>query len=113
MTDRLIKMKRSSVVSKRILPSELSDGELFVNNNSVEPGLFFKDNANPTPKLRKVGSAHVGTLPPNNNPPAGFTTEVSEGELWYVTEPTDPNYQNLLIYVAGSWEPVVSFVEQL
>jgi hypothetical protein len=110
---QVIKLKRSGTISKRILPSGLEEGELFLNYNSAEPGLFFRDNSSPQPRLRKVGSAHVGANAPNSAPPEGFTTTVSEGELWYVTNPDDPNYQNLVIYVGGEWKPAVSFVEQI
>lgn len=110
---QIIKIKRSGTVSKRITASALEEGELFLNYNTNEPGLFFADNASPNKRLRKVGAAHVGANPPNSNPPDGFTTSVSEGELWYVTDPENPNYENLVIYVGGEWKPVVSFVDQI
>lgn len=110
---RKIRIKRSGTVSKRILPSQLDTGELFLNFNTNDPGLFFKDTNSPTPTLRKVGAAHVGTLPPNSNPPEGFVATVSEGEFWYDTNPASPTYLNLLIYVGGVWRSAVSFVEQI
>ena len=113
MTDRLIKMKRSVAVSKRILPQNLEPGELFVNYNASDPGLFFKDNASPTPSLRKVGAAHVGETAPNSSPPGGFDANISEGELWFNTDPNDPNFENLLIYVGGEWKAVISNISQV
>lgn len=107
---QIIKLKRSGTVSKRAVAANLQDGEMFLNYNSTDPGLFFSDNGN---NLRKVGSAHVGINPPNSNPPQGSTVGVSEGELWYVTDPANPNFGNLVIYVGGEWKPVVSFVEQI
>lgn len=107
-----IKLKRSQTLGKRVSASELSEGELFVNYHQDEPGVFFKDNGSPS-LLRKVGSAHVGNNPPNNNPLSGNEVGVSEGELWYCTDSSDPNYENLLIYVGGQWKPVLSFVDQI
>jgi hypothetical protein len=111
--DRIIRVRRSGTVSKRITPSQLEQGELFLNYNTNDPGLFFKDNNSPTPKLRKVGAAHVGALPPNSNPPEGFVSTVGEGEFWFDTNPSSPTFRNLLIYVGGEWLSSVSFVEQI
>lgn len=109
---QVIKLKRSKTRGKRILPSSLQDGELFVNYHSDTPGVYLKDNA-PVPGLRKVGSAHVGAEPPNSNPVSGNEFSHSEGELWYVTDPSNVNHANLLIYVGGEWKPVLSFVSQI
>ena len=109
---QIIKLKRSQTLGKRILAADLSEGELFVNYHQDEPGVFVKDNGSPS-QLRKVGSAHVGVNPPNNNPLSGTEQGVSEGELWFCTDPTDPNFENLLIYVGGEWKAAISSIAQI
>jgi hypothetical protein len=109
---QVIRIKRSKTRGKRVLPSSLQEGELFLNLHSDTPGVFFKDNA-PVPGLRKVGSAHVGAEPPNSNPVSDNEFGHSQGELWYVENPNDVNHGNLLIFVGNEWKPVVSFVSQI
>ncbi len=100
---QLIRLKRSQTLGKRLLANSLSSGELFLNYNEVDPGVFFRDNSL---KLRKVGAAHVGINPPNSDPLPGSESGVSEGELWYCTNPSNPNFETLLIYVGGAWKTI-------
>lgn len=108
----IIKLKRTQTLGKRLLASTLGAGELFLNYHRDEPGLYFKDNDS-TPKLRKVGAAHVGANPPNNNPVGGAEQSVAIGELWYVTDPGNPNHENLLIWTGSEWKAVISSISQI
>ena len=49
--------RRSSVLRDRPFPTRLGDGELAINTNTAEPGLFFKDSGS---GLIKAGPVHVG-----------------------------------------------------
>jgi hypothetical protein len=71
-----IQLKRSSIPGKRPDSSYLSAGELALNTNAVDPGLFFEVN---TGAIAKVGPTAVST-----NAPA---TEVGwgQGETWLDT----------------------------
>ena len=69
-----IQSRRSSLLNDRPVPTRISAGELCVNINSGDPGLFFADNvASPSTGLIKVGPIHVGSTQPNNAP-TGFTS---------------------------------------
>lgn len=79
--------RRSPVVSKRPELFDIDDGELAINYNANEPGLYFKDLADDgTRKIRKIGPIHVGPTPPNYNAASqGFPAELSNGECWVDT----------------------------
>lgn len=66
---------RSAVFEKRPLSTAVLDGELAVNYHTDSVGVYLRDTLG---KIRKVGPAHVGVLPPDpvNN------TDLSDGELW-------------------------------
>ena len=82
-----IQSRRSSLLNDRPVPTRISAGELCVNINSGDPGLFFADNvASPSTGLIKVGPIHVGSTQPNNSP-TGFTS-FSKGESWLDTAST-------------------------
>lgn len=70
--------RRSSVLRDRPNPTLFGDGELIVNLNVAEPGLFFRDSTGSG--LVKAGPIFVGTSAPNS-PPAGFSS-YSTGESW-------------------------------
>lgn len=67
--------KRSSIPGKRPTSSNLEVGEVGLNTNSNDPGLFFQVN-NDT--VVKVGPTSVLPGPPTNTP--------SKGELWLNTQ---------------------------
>jgi hypothetical protein len=71
--------RRSSVLRDRPFPTRLGDGELAINTNTAEPGLFFKDSGS--------GSA-------------GQPTSPVDGQLHY-----DTTASNLLMYdaTAAAW----------
>jgi hypothetical protein len=88
---------RSSLLYDRILPSRLGDGELAINFNATEPGLYFRDNT-ATPKLIKAGPIHVGSTAPNAVP-TGYIS-LSKGESWLDSGST----QIFKIYDGTSWQ---------
>lgn len=63
--------KRSSLLGKRPTASNLEPGEIGINTNSVDPGLFFETN---TGTVVKVGPTSYLPEKPTNTP--------SRGELW-------------------------------
>ena len=75
--------RRSSVLYDRPFPTRLGDGELAINTNTAEPGLFFKDSGS---GLIKAGPVHVGATAPNASG-VGFTSN-SKGESWLDTTST-------------------------
>lgn len=70
---------RSSLLYDRIFPSRLGDGEMALNTNATEPGLYFRDSS-ASPALYKIGPIHVGSTAPNAVP-SGFTG-LCKGESW-------------------------------
>ena len=80
-------LRRSPVFSKRPDVSDLGDGELAVNFNSSEPGLFVCDLDNSGNKrIRKLGPIHFGATAPNSTASSyGFPVELSNGEAWVDT----------------------------
>lgn len=86
--------RRSPVISKRPELFDIDDGELAINYNANEPGLYFKDLADDgTRKIRKIGPIHVGPTPPNYNAASqGFPIELSNGECWVDTSGGDDFY---------------------
>jgi len=70
-----IQHKRSNVKGKRPIEETLDFGELGLNFNSEEPGLYFKDSIN---RIRKIGPTNVSFTGP--------TPPFSIGELFYDQE---------------------------
>jgi len=79
--------RRSPIVSKRPQLFDIDDGELALNYNTNEPGLYFKDLADDgTRRIRKIGPIHFGPTPPNYHAASqGYPTELSNGECWIDT----------------------------
>jgi len=75
-----IQLLRSSVDQKRPQPVPLLDGQVAVNINSNEPGMFFRLTDG---NLTKVGPIHVSTdaLAPNSAPAGASGNSV--GETWF------------------------------
>lgn len=88
---------RSDLLYDRTFPNRLGDGELAINFNATEPGLFFRDNT-PTQKLVKVGPIHIGSTGPNAVP-TGYTF-LSKGESWLDTAST----HIFKIYDGTTWQ---------
>lgn len=70
---------RSSLLYDRVFPSRLGDGEIALNTNVTEPGLYFRDSS-ASPQLIKVGPIHVASTAPNAVP-TGYTP-LAKGESW-------------------------------
>lgn len=65
----------SAIFEKRPLSTAILDGELAVNYHTSSIGVYLRDTLG---KIRKIGPAHVGALPPD---PVNYTN-LSDGELW-------------------------------
>ena len=90
--------RRSSTLYDRPFPIRLGSGELAVNNNNGEPGLYFADSvASPSTGLIKVGPTHIGATAPNVSA-VGYTT-LSKGESWLDTASTHV----LKFYDGAAW----------
>lgn len=88
---------RSSLLYDRVFPAQLGNGEIALNFNNTEPGLYFRDD-NTTPKLIKVGPIHVGAAAPNASP-TGYAS-LSKGESWL-----DQSSTNIFkIYDGTAWQ---------
>jgi hypothetical protein len=79
--------RRSSLLRDRPFPIRLGVGELALNNNSGDPGLYFADDtASPSTRLIKVGPTFIGSTTPNA-PATGYAV-FSKGESWLDTSST-------------------------
>jgi len=85
--------KNSTVASKRPTPAQLVTGELGLNLESTDPGLYFEDSAG---NIRKVGGCHYGATAPNDT--AAGEAGNSVGELWY-----DTADQKLKVWDGAAW----------
>lgn len=88
--------RRSTLLSDRPFPSRLGVGELSLNANSGDPGIYFADSTQAS--LIKVGPTFVGATPPNTSP-VGFTS-LSKGESWLDTAST----HIFKIYDGSTWQ---------
>lgn len=82
-----VRLRRSPVFTKRPLVVDIEDGELAVNFNASEPGLFIRDlDDQGNRRIRKIGPIHFGPTPPNSTASTyGFPVELSNGECWVDT----------------------------
>lgn len=76
---------RSGTAHKRPTASSMSDGQIALNTNATDTGLFFKDASG---NLVKAGPVSVGTSAPNSS--AAGSSGNSVGEIWLDT--TSSNY---------------------
>lgn len=88
---------RSSLLYDRVFPSRLGDGELALNSNATEPGLYFRDSSG-SPALIKVGPIHVASTAPNAVP-TGYTL-LAKGESWLDGSST----RIFKIYDGSTWQ---------
>ena len=95
MTTQVLHL-RSAVSQLRPRPTDLLDGQLMLNTNADEAGVYFRLSDN---SLARIGGIHVGTTPPNSSA-AGHAGN-SEGEAWVDTS----NSQKPLfkVYQNGAW----------
>lgn len=89
-----VQLKRSSILGKRPNNQYLEPGELALNTNQSDPGLFFETN---TGDIAKVGPTHIGINPP--------TTEVGygPGETWL---DSGNGTMNIWVPVFNKWMPI-------
>lgn len=87
--------RRSTLLYDRPFPTRLGIGELALNANSGDPGLFFADSTNSF--LIKIGPTFIGNTAPNLSP-VGYTS-LSKGESWLDTISTSI----LKIYDGSTW----------
>lgn len=79
--------RRSTLLYDRPFPTRLGSGEIAVNLNPGDPGLYFADStASPSTLLIKVGPTFIGATAPNT-PAAGYSV-LSKGESWLDTSST-------------------------
>ena len=91
--------RRSTVLNDRPFPVRLGVGEIAININSSDPGLYFADDiASPSTGLIKIGPTFIGSTQPNT-PATGFTS-FSKGESWLDTSST----QIFKLYDGTSWQ---------
>jgi len=90
-----LRQLRSAEPQKRPIPTSLEDGQLALNSNTTEPGLFFKDSND---ELIKVGPVFIGSLAPNSNPAVGGLSGNSVGEFWY-----DTSEESLKLWNGSVW----------
>jgi hypothetical protein len=90
-----IQLKRSSIAGKRPDASYLEPGELAVNTNNADSGLFFESNDG---SIVKAGPTSVGPQPPVS------TVGYGPGESWF-----DTGNNNLKVWNADEqkWETVL------
>lgn len=82
-----IRLRRSPVFTKRPQVYDMEDGELAVNFNANEPGLFIRDlDDQGNQRVRKIGPIHFGSTAPNSEASNyGFPIGLSNGECWVDT----------------------------
>lgn len=71
--------RRSRVKNKRPLTTDIQWGELAVNFNDEDPGLYIKDESS---KVRRVGGVYYSSTAPDPASAIDGFPELSHGELW-------------------------------
>ena len=84
---------RSNTANKRPTASGMVDGQVAINTNATNPGLFFKDAGD---GIRKVGPVFIGSSAPNSSPAAGGSSGHSIGEQWLDTSSSR--------YIVKTWD---------
>jgi len=88
--------RRSLLLADRPFPARLGVGELALNANAGDPGLYFADSTQAS--LLKIGPTFIGSTSPNSSP-VGYTF-LSKGESWLDTTST----HLLKIYDGSTWQ---------
>ena len=91
-----IQLKRSSVLGKRPSGQYLEPGELALNTNQADPGLFFETNSG---DIAKVGPTHLGLQPPVSD--VGY----GPGETWL---DAGNGTMNIWVPTLSKWVPTQS-----
>ena len=71
--------RRSLVKNKRPLATDIQFGEIAVNFNDEDPGLYVKDESS---KIRKIGGIFYSDEAPDPSAAIDGSNELSHGELW-------------------------------
>jgi len=108
-----IRHKRSAVKGKRPTADILTAGEISINYNNEEPGLFIT-TSNET--IAKIGPTAIGSTAPNTNPPSGGYGLNSNGELWFnsqdrvmrIYNESTSQWEEILSPIAGSSTEVIN-----
>jgi hypothetical protein len=89
-----VRLRRSPVFTKRPRVFDIEDGELAVNFNASEPGLFIRDlDDEGNQRIRKIGPVHFGDAAPNSDAGLyGFNESLSNGEMWVDSTDGDDKY---------------------
>ena len=95
MAQRILQ-KRSSIQGRRPTASYLEPGELAINTNGSDPGLFFEGNDG---SIIKAGPTAMGDTAPTSEIPYGH------GEAWYNTQSKQLNLYNASF---GEWQTALS-----
>lgn len=90
-----VQHKRSSTANRRPDPTALEDGQVAINTNNTQPGLFFKTS---TGALSKVGPPILSAAAPTT--PTNYTS-FSRGELWVNTTSNSVSY-----YTGSAWQAI-------
>ena len=82
-----VRLRRSPVFTKRPQVFDIEVGELALNFNTNELGLFVRDlDDGGNRRIRKIGPIHFGAAAPNSTAASyGFPVEMSNGETWVDT----------------------------
>lgn len=100
-----IQVWHDSTPEFRPSPGDLLTGELILNYNTEEPGLYFKTLSN---TVVKVGPSYIGSSPPNSQEDGVVSEDTglspyatnSEGELWV---DTSQSFYVLRAWHNGAW----------
>jgi hypothetical protein len=88
--------RRSTLLHDRPFPNKLGIGELTLNANAGDPGVYMADSTNSS--LIKIGPTYIGNVAPNTSP-VGYSS-LSRGESWLDTAST----QILKLYDGTAWQ---------
>ena len=108
-----IRHKRSAVAGKRPTTDILSAGEISINYNNDETGLFITTSAE---TISKIGPTAISSTAPNATPPSGGYAFNSNGEMWYNSEDrimriyneSSNQWEEILSPVAGSSTQIIN-----
>lgn len=89
-----VRLRRSPVFTKRPTIFDIDNGELAINYNAYEPGMFVRTlDDNGDYEIRKIGPVHLGSTPPNFT--AGdydFPEGYAHAEMWVDTTDGEDEY---------------------
>ena len=114
----IILHRRSTVVNKRPLITDIGSGELAVNYHEDDVSVYIKDRQN---NIRKIGGVWYGDTPPDPTQVSSGFQSLSHGELWVERlnppSPGSPQAEDALLHIwnkyinngAGGWIEIGEF----